>query len=240
LRLYVNYLFSLFTGMATKLIFILALFVAFTSCENSRQNNQTSYTDTDTLAQKDMANTSNFKYEVFEINSDSIYGDKVLSIRLVPLDTNKVDGPEGKYIFLLFNQQNEGLSEIYRDTIESTAPGVEFSDFNNDNIKDILIQNYSDVRSNWTYNLYVVNKEFDQVQKIKGFDRIKNPNYLPKYDLIDNMVMSGRNWTCFYKIVGDSIKDFGIIIYDSPDENGNYTYDEEYKMAIRKILKKGA
>ena len=50
--------------------------------------------------------------------------------------------------------------------------------------------------------------------------------------------MSGRNWTSFYKIVGDNIKDYEIVIYDGEDENGKVTYDEDYKKAIKTILTK--
>lgn len=64
---------------------------------------------------------------------------------------------------------------------------------------------------------------------------IPNPNYLPQYDLIDNQVLSGRNWTSFYKIIGDSIKDFDIVIYD--DEKDNSSYKVEYQKAINKILR---
>jgi len=115
---------------------------------------------------------------------------------------------------------------------------VKFEDFNKDKVKDILVQNISDVRSNWTYYLYFVDTANDKLKKIKGFEEIKNPNYIREYDLIDNYVMSGRNWTSFYKIQGDSIKDFNIVIYDGENENGRVTYNKDYKKAIATILGK--
>ncbi len=48
--------------------------------------------------------------------------------------------------------------------------------------------------------------------------------------------MSGRNWTGFYKILGDTIKDFKIVIYERDDENGKNTYDGDYKKVINKIM----
>lgn len=219
--------------MKTKLIYILTLFILVTSCNNVRQNDRTSQPDSDTTKLNDLSDN----FEIIEISCDSIYKDKGILIKLIPLDTNKVNEPQYKFVFLTIKQQNGQSIEIFRDTIESTVQEVKFVDFNNDNVKDILIQNISDVRSNWTYNLYIVDNKVNSVRKIKGFEEIKNPNYLPKYDLIDNMVMSGRNWTSFYKIVGDTIKDFNIVIYDGEDENGKYTYDTDYKKAIKKILK---
>jgi hypothetical protein len=222
--------------MTTKLIFILTLFVVVTSCDNVRQNDQTSQSDSDTTKQNGLTNNSSDNFEIIEINCDSIYNDKGITIRLVPVDRKTNNEPEFKFLFLVMKQQNGQQAEIFRDTIESTVQEVKFADFNNDNVKDILIQNISDVRSNWTYHLYIVDKNVNSIRKIKGFEEIKNPNYLPKYDLIDNMVMSGRNWTSFYKIIGDTIKDFNIVIYDGEDENGIDTYDADYKKAIKKIL----
>lgn len=222
--------------MTTKLILILTLFVVVTSCDNVRQNDQTYQPDSDTTKQNGLTNNSSDNFEIIEINCDSIYNYKGINIKLVPLDRETNNEPEFKFLFLVMKQQNGQQSEIFRDTIESTVQEVKFADFNNDNVKDILIQNISDVRSNWTYHLYIVDKNVNSIRKIKGFEEIKNPNYLPKYDLVDNMVMSGRNWTSFYKIVGDTIKDFNIVIYDGEDENGKYTYDADYKKAIKKIL----
>ena len=222
--------------MTTKLIFILTLFVVVTSCDNVRQNDQTSQPDIDTTSQNGLTYNSSDNFEIIEIKCDSIFNDKGIIIRLVPVDRKTNKEPEYKFQFLVTKKQNGLQAEIFRDTIESTVQDVKFADFNNDNVKDILIQNISDVRSNWTYHLYIVDKNVNSIRKIKGFEEIKNPNYLPEYDLIDNMVKSGRNWTSFYKILGDTIKDFKIVIYDGADENGIVTYDADYKKAIKKIL----
>ncbi len=222
--------------MTTRLFFILILFATITSCTNTGQNKVFSGIDSTTKSRKSLTNNPNDKSEIIEINCDSIYKNKKIKLKLISLDTTKESDPGYKFIFLVILLQNEQYSEIFRDTIESTFQEVKFVDFNNDNVKDILIQNISDVSSNLTYNLYIVDKNTDLIRKIKGFEEIKNPNYLPKYDLIDNMVMSGRNWTSFYKIIGDSIKDFNIVIYDGEDENGKVTYETDYNKAINKIL----
>jgi hypothetical protein len=221
-----------------QLIYILTIFATITSCNNVGQNKELSKLDSVTVNQNSLTNSLEDNSEIVEIYCDSIYKDKGISIKLIPLDTNKINEPEYKFVFIVIKQKNGQNSEIFRDTIESTVQEVKFADFNHDNIKDILIQNISDVRSNWTYNLYIVDKNLGFIKKIRGFEEIKNPNYLPKYDLVDNMVMSGRNWTSFYKIVGDSIKDYEIVIYDGEDENGKVTYDEDYKKAIKRILTK--
>lgn len=220
--------------MTTKLIFILTLFLVVTSCNNTRQNDKISKSDSDTTKQNSLTYNSS---DQFEINCDSIYNNKGIILKLVPIDKSTKNEPQYKFTFIIYKKQNGKLCEIFRDIVESTVQEIKFADFNNDNVKDILVQNISDVRSNWTYYLYIVDKNVNSVRKIKGFEEIKNPNYLPKYDLVDNMVMSGRNWTSFYKILGDTIKDFNIVIYEGEDENGKYTYDTDYKKAIKRILR---
>ena len=222
--------------MTRKLIIILTFFAVLTSCNNVGQNKQYSKPASDTASENSLSNSTTDNSKIIEIKCDSIYKDKGVSLKLLSIDSNK-DEPEYKFMFLVTKNQNGQRLEIFRDTIESTVQEVKFADFNNDNAKDILIQNNSDVRSNWTYYLYIVDKNVNSIRKIKGFEEIKNPNFLPKYNLVDNMVMSGRNWTSFYKIVGDTIKDFNIVIYDGENENGKYTYDTDYKKAIKTILK---
>ncbi|MFY7845990.1 XAC2610-related protein [Chryseobacterium gambrini] len=122
--------------------------------------------------------------------------------------------------------------------MESHVGAYEFQDYNGDGIKDILIQNISDVRSNWTYYLYLMDLKHDRLTKIKNFNQIKNPHYLPEYNLIDNEVMSGRNWTSFYQIRKDTIFDFGYVIYDGEDDNGNTVdFEKEYDKTLSKVLK---
>jgi len=222
--------------MPTKLIFILILVATITSCNNSVQHKKSSDPDNSKGNQNSLVNKTYGNPEIIEINCDSIYKDKGISIRLIPVDSNANNEKKYKFIFLVVKQLDRQQTEVFRDTIESTIQEVKFADFNNDSVKDILIQNTSDVRSNWTYSLYLVDKSFERIRKVKGFEEIKNPNYLPEYDLIDNMVMSGRNWTGFYKIAGDTIKDFDIVIYDGEDENGKVTYESNYKKAIQEIL----
>ena len=112
-----------------------------------------------------------------------------------------------------------------------------FEDYNNDNFKDIKVQNISDVRSNLTYYLYLYNPKTNTFKKVLGFEEIKNPKFNKKYNLIENYVISGNNWTSFYKIVKNKIHDYQTVIEDSENENGINNYDENYKKAIKKILK---
>ena len=173
--------------------------------------------------------------KVFEIVCDSIYKDRGYKI----IQSYFPDGIDtinnNNSVFQLLRTKESKQIILYQDTIYSRTGEIAFRDFNNDGIKDILIQNISDVRSNWTYYLYLIDTISDRIKKIKGFEEIKNPNYLPQYDLVDNYVNSGQDWTSFYKIKGDTIKDYNIVIYDDHTDKG--TYDSDYKKAIQTILK---
>jgi hypothetical protein len=175
------------------------------------------------------------KADVIYINCDSVYGNKNYRLVLTPISTDQQNEENYEFVFQLFKMTNRDSIVIYNDTIISTAQEINFADFNGDNVKDILIQNSSDVRSNWTYYLYLVDLVNDTLQKIEGFNEIKNPKYLKKYNLIDNYVNSGKNWTSLYKIKGDTVLDMGVVIYDDQTENSSYQRD--LKDAIEKIIK---
>jgi hypothetical protein len=175
--------------------------------------------------------------QIFETLCDSIYGDKGYKIVQQYFQRERgIDGIDtifdNNMIFQLFSNSEI----IYQDTLFSFVGIIDFRDFNGDNLKDILIQNISDVRSNWTYYLLIVDTLQNKVKKITGFEEIKNPNYLPQYNLIDNYVMSGTNWTSFYEIQNDTIRDFNIVIYDDLRDTST-AYEDNYEKAIKKILK---
>ncbi|KFC24774.1 XAC2610-related protein [Chryseobacterium sp. FH1] len=173
--------------------------------------------------------------EVKKINCDSIYDQKGYS---VSLEFDPKDQIILNVLFTFSKKINGKEKIIHQEKLHSQYQNVEFIDFNGDGIKDILVENTSDVRSNLTYNLFLVDFKSQKLRKIEGFNEIKNPNYLKEYDLIDCMVMSGRNWTRFYKIEGNKVKDFGYVIEDGEDENGkDLEYDKNYELTLAKILK---
>lgn len=177
--------------------------------------------------------------EVRRINCDSIYNQKgyFVSLEFDPKDESW-DETQNNVVFTFSKKINGEEKIIHQEKLFSKFKRIEFIDFNGDGIKDILVENTSDVRSNLTYNLFIVDFKNQKLRKIEGFNDIKNPNYLEKYNLIDCMVMSGRNWTSFYKIEGNKVKDFGYVIEDGEDEKGkDLEYDKNYELTLAKILK---
>ncbi|MGE9310715.1 XAC2610-related protein [Niabella sp. CJ426] len=170
------------------------------------------------------------------IRCDSIYPNKNYQITLTVIGSTNEDENIPNTLFTVSRLSGGKYMPIFSDAVFSKTRTVEFADYNDDKIPDILVHNISDVRSNQTYYLYLVDTAQNKLKKIKGFEVIKNPAYLPQYKLITNYVMSGQIWTGFYKIKGNSIKDFGIVIYDNQTDDGSY--DRDYKKAVKSILKK--
>lgn len=221
--------------MTGNLLFILTL-LTLNSCNNSGVQTKTSIADTSKIVSTALDKTIKDGFETTEINCDTVYLGKVYKLILRKFDSTSEDETKFNSVFSFQKRTNGKYSEIFSDSIFNITQDVKFEDFNNDKVKDILVQNYSDVRSNWTYYLYLIDTTYDRLKKIIGFEEIKNPSYVSKYDLIDNHVVSGTNWTSFYKIKGDTIFDFGIVIYGDPSVDNDLKYDRDYKKTIKTIL----
>lgn len=167
------------------------------------------------------------------IKCDSIYKDKRITIKLINFETEK-DGYDGKKnSILIISQKLKGKNSVLvKDSIFSLVQEIRFIDYNNDNFKDILIQNISDVRSNWTYNLYLYNPKANNFKRVIDFDEIKNPRYNSKYNIIESYISSGEDWLLFYGLKKNRIFDYNVKIKDDHGKN----FDKEYKKAIKKII----
>ena len=178
------------------------------------------------------------KAVTFEIKCDTIYPNQNITLKLVKYEffNEGYDGEKNSN-FTIEQKTNNLKKVILKDNIFCNSQEIIFEDYNNDNFKDIKVQNISDVRSNLTYYLYLYNPKTNTFKKVLGFEEIKNPKFNKKYNLIENYVISGNNWTSFYKIVKNKIHDYQTVIEDSENENGINNYDENYKKAIKKILK---
>lgn len=201
--------------MNFKLITILLLLQVTTSC----------------VGQK---NESHEEVNVSIIKCDSIYQNKKISIKLINFDDER-DGylSDKNSILEIQTETNSKTKIILRDSIFSKVQKIKFADFNNDKIKDILVQNSSDVRSNWTFNLYLYDPKENNFIKVDGFEEIKNPLFNSKYNIVESHVNSGTNWIGFYKIIKHKVHNYEIVIDDRGDEKS----ESEYKKAINEIIK---
>lgn len=161
-------------------------------------------------------------------NSDTIKLDNNLLLVYKYQDTLSKN-MKYNFLFHVYKNSNNLFENIYMDSIISRTGKVKLRDYNRDGLKDLLVQNHSDVRSNWTYNLYLLKD--NSIIKVSNFDKIKNPKYLNDFDLIESYVFSGKNYVEFYKIIGKDICKLDTLMYDD-----NYT-SLEFIKAKKNILK---
>lgn len=165
------------------------------------------------------------------INCDSIYKEKGIYIGI---DSLSFESENFNYLLSIYrkNTQNQYI-QIYSDTVYSKTTDLKFEDYNGDGVKDILLQNQSDVRSNWTYNLYLANPKDYEFRKVVRFNEIKNPFFNDGYDIISSTVISGKNYTEFFKITKESsICSYDFILYDSDISS---SYDEEINSILKEL-----
>ncbi|MBI3218015.1 MAG: hypothetical protein HYZ44_00735 [Bacteroidetes bacterium] len=173
------------------------------------------------------------KVDTLMIDGDSIFNETGFIITFISFDS-LLD--EEHNSFLCFGKRSkDGLEKNYRDTLYSKIGKIEFADYNNDKIKDILVQNISDARSNWTYNLYLTDLKNSTLKKVKGFEEIKNPTLDQDLGIIESRVNSGTNYIKFYRLLNnDSIYTYDILVYDSMDDAS----EKRYKQALEKVKRK--
>ncbi|NOQ71226.1 MAG: hypothetical protein GQ574_04460 [Crocinitomix sp.] len=121
-----------------------------------------------------------------EVYCDTLYPGENITVQLWTNYSDKIyNGPNSEFVFL----KDEEI--VYRDSVYSFVQRFEFEDYNSDGVKDVLIQQYSDVRSNWTYNLYLIDTSLYVPEHIHEFSQIKNPHLNSTKDTITSYIISG-------------------------------------------------
>lgn len=100
---------------------------------------------------------------------------------------------------VIFTHSEHGeVKRIFEDSFHCMNNLVESQDFDNDNIKDVLIMNHSGGRSNSTFHLFLVDTLTPKLTYVKGFENLPNPDL----DSINNIIMSfgmaGEDVICNY------------------------------------------
>ncbi|KPE51867.1 XAC2610-related protein [Chryseobacterium indologenes] len=162
-----------------------------------------------------------------QIKTDSIYPKENIVVSLTA--AKSFDDKTPYYSLTVYKNKKT----ILKDQVYSKVGEIQFEDFNGDGIKDLLVQNISDVRSNWTYYLYLFDHKNKTFKKVMNFESVKNPVYNPKYKWVESYVVSGTNYLNLYKITGDKVKDLKYTIEDRESVN----FEQEYKKAVKKLIR---
>lgn len=144
-----------------------------------------------------------FKPLVKNVNDTSmtitVFGDKSYQLSLRIFDDN-FDYLTNNSTLTLVKVENGKSKIIFTDSLMCMGTKFEMRDFNNDDVKDVLVYSLEDVRSNESYYLYLVDKKNKKLTRVKGFEEIKNPEFDSKNNVITSFAVSGTDYYSFYRI----------------------------------------
>jgi len=206
-----------------KLLFVSLLVLSSWGCNNSPKDK----------GQNEHSQKNNVKSECMKSQScDSVYSHKNgLLFCLKSLEKENLN-----YVFQVFRPSENGCESIFSDSIFSKTGELKFEDFNSDGTLDVLIQNNSDVRSNWTYSLYFIENNGTSVKEVKEFSRIKNPKPVPNSNLVESYVVSGKNYYEYFQVADDfAICQFDTTIYESIKSEEQTDWKERHNSIIEEV-----
>jgi len=188
-------------------------------------------------AQSLNVNISSAKLVDTKTKTDStvtLFGNSSYKLTLHIFDTTNNYDAENNNAVLTFTKQDKSQTNVFfRDSLFCMYPGISFRDFNNDNVKDVLIFYYTGARANESYHLYVIDVKNHKLIRVKGFEELPNPYLDTTNNIIQSIALSGTNYYSFYRI--DTKKKL-INLGNSFEENPNDS--TQYEKAIQQILKK--
>ena len=149
------------------------------------------------------------------------------------------DEAKGNAILTLKQIQNGKTLILTKDRIFSQNGGyVQFADFNNDGIKDILVFYSDGARANPRFHLYLINNKLHRLIPVKGFEELTNAEFDSKNNIITSLGLSGTDYYSFYRITSENkLINLGHsfeVREAHYDEDG---YEAKYDKAIKAIKK---
>ena len=152
---------------------------------------------------------------------------------VVSIKQNRLTGKSSIYFL---QQTAQATQTIWKETIVINQPNstVNYEDFNGDGIKDLFVFSTTGARgANEFYYLYLVNVKTKTLNKVRGFEKIVNPQYDKLHQLIVSYGYAGTNHYSIYKISADhTIRQIGESFEDNFDSDA-----DELNNRIEKLLK---
>jgi hypothetical protein len=134
----------------------------------------------------------------------NIFNDQNYKLTLHVFSEGGYDESKKNATLTLTKSINSQNKIIFTDSLNCMYPWIQFKDFNNDGIKDILVFNTSSARSNWTHYLFLVNNKTKRLIFVKGFNKLLNPEVNKRTGVITSAALYGGSvYYSFYKINKD-------------------------------------
>jgi len=180
-----------------RLLLMILWFLLFYSCE--RKNKVKIQT---TPINRTAVNPSHAPNKVIYDSVIILFGDTAYKLKLHNINKGSDDETKANAILTLEKNQDGQAKILLKDSLYIRNGGyMEFKDFNNDHIKDLLIFNTTGGCANPTYYLYLVYPESHKLIRIKGFEKLANPEINATENIITSTALGGRSMFCsFYRI----------------------------------------
>ncbi|MFL5740215.1 MAG: XAC2610-related protein [Flavisolibacter sp.] len=210
-------------------LLISLFFISLTSCFDKSKSSHV-----DTTIAKSVDTTIKPPTEIYTDSTVTLFGDNTYKLTLHIFDTANDYDAERKNAVLTFSRLNGNQTEIFfRDSMFSMYPNIDFQDFNNDKVKDILIFYYTGARANPTYHLYLTDLKNRKLIRVKGFEELPNPDLDTTHNIIESIALSGTNYYSFYRINSNNrLINLGHSFGENPKDS------TQYERALRQIIKK--
>ncbi len=209
-------------------LLISLLFISLAACLDKTQSSTVHTTiskPTDTMTKA--------KTEIYTDSTVTPFGDSSYKLSLHVFDTtNNYDAERNNAVLTFAKQDRNQIRILFRDSMFCMYPDIDFKDFNNDKIKDILVFYYTGGRANPTYHLYSTDLKNHKLIRIKGFEELPNPDLDTVNNIITSIGLSGSNYCTFYRINSkNKLINLGHGYEDNPNDS------TQYERVVRQILK---
>ena len=136
-------------------------------------------------------------------NSDKTifpFADSSYKLVLKLYDFESFDADIKNATLTLRKEEEKGSRIIFSDSLFCMYNMIEFVDVNNDQVKDILVFNYTGARANPSYHLYLIDNDHKKLIRVKGFEELPNPSLDAANNIIVSVAISGTNNYSFYRL----------------------------------------
>jgi hypothetical protein len=121
-----------------------------------------------------------------------LFNDSSYKLTIHIFDSELINGDQKNATLTLVHSSATSSKIIFTDSLFCMHPWIQFNDFNNDKIKDILVFNFSGARSNWSHYLYLVDNKNHKLRFVKGFSNLLNPELNKRTGIITSTGLFGE------------------------------------------------
>ncbi|WP_426669952.1 FG-GAP repeat domain-containing protein [Mucilaginibacter sp. McL0603] len=168
-----------------------------------------------------------------------LFNDTAYRVNIRVFDREAEGETKANAILILKQTQNGRMLILTKDSIYTRNGGyVQFADFNNDGIKDLLVFYTDGARANPRFHLYLINTKLHRLIPVKGFEELTNAEFDSKNNIIISVGLSGSDYYSFYRITRkNKLINLGHSFEVRESHSNEHADSVRYNNAIKAILK---